>query len=163
MLINKFDFLYTISVDKVIGAPQLLPEHLLWRIVGLADQKQVPVLVSVQFLHFVAYTIQYVLPIYSRCFCWKFKLQIHLHTKGILLFRLCEMIRSLIITNNNNNDFNNESITKWISLFRLGHFSSNMIFDMNLHITMLLHSYWTKWATIFFFTQVYRIRNILQE
>ena len=53
MLINKFDFLCTISVDKVNGAPQLLPEHLLWRIVGLADQKQVPVLVSVQFLHFL--------------------------------------------------------------------------------------------------------------
>ena len=52
MLMN-LTFFNTISVDKVNGAPQLLPEHLLWRIVGLADQKQVPVLVSVQFLHFL--------------------------------------------------------------------------------------------------------------
>ena len=53
MLINKFDFLYTISVDKVNGAPQLLPEHLLWRIVGLTEQKQVAIIVSVQSLHFL--------------------------------------------------------------------------------------------------------------
>ena len=53
MLINKFDFLYTISVDKVNGAPQLLPAHLLWRIVGMAEQKQVSILVSVESLHFL--------------------------------------------------------------------------------------------------------------
>ena len=43
---------HTISVYKVNGALQLLPD-LLGRIVSLADQKQVPILVSVQFLHFL--------------------------------------------------------------------------------------------------------------
>ena len=52
MLMN-LTFFNTISVDKVDGAPQLLPAHLLWRIVGLAEQKQVSIVVSVQSLHFL--------------------------------------------------------------------------------------------------------------